>query len=396
MVTPAPNVSSVTRGEKQVTITHTVFGALYCHDQEAETMAFLKGSPGHSGRRVPRIVKILGIVALALVALVLVLAAVNLILTDREQSTFDPYGRRVPVEGGSVNVWRNGHSGPTMVLLSGLGTAAPALDFAPLIRQLGAYDVIVVEGFGYGYADMSGPPRTVQNITAELHDVLSKVGAPRPYILVGHSIAGFYTLAYAHRYPDEVSAVVGIDATVPAAEAGSAGTSGLPFHALGTVLRTIGVVRAAITLAPGLAEPNGSAYTADQRARIRAMTIWNFGNAAVADETDRMGSNAEALQGVTYPDRLPVLALLSTDSVAMTPDWLATHEDQLSNVRHHEVVVLNGGHYLHWTQSKAMADKITTFLRANLARAQERMDGFNVTVPDAAWERFGQAKDAAW
>ena len=96
------------------------------------------------------------------------------------------------------------------------------------------------------------------------------------------------------------------------------------------------------------------------------MTIWNFGNAAVADETNRTGSNARALQGVTYPDRLPVLDLLSSDSVANLPNWVQQHEDQLRNVQHHEVVVLDGGHYLHWTQSKAMAEKITAFLGENL------------------------------
>ena len=202
------------------------------------------GRSSRSGRRVPLVAKIIGIVALAIVAFVLVAASVNLILTRQEKSRFAPYGERVSVDGGTVNVWRNGHPGPTMVLLSGLGTAAPALDFAPLIRQLGAYNVIVVEGFGYGYSDLSARPRTVQNITAELHDVLSKLGAPRPYILVGHSIAGFYTLSYAHRYPEEVSAVVGIDPTVPACEGGSGGM-GLPFHAVGAVLRTTGVVRAA-------------------------------------------------------------------------------------------------------------------------------------------------------
>ena len=98
------------------------------------------------------------------------------------------------------------------------------------------------------------------------------------------------------------------------------------------------------------------------------MTIWNFGNAAVADETNRTGSNARALQGVTYPDRLPVLDLLSTDSVATMPNWVQQHEDQLRNVQHHEVVVLDGGHYLHWTQSKAMAEKITAFLGENRQR----------------------------
>ena len=75
-----------------------------------------------------------------------------------------------------------------------------------------------------------------------------------------------------------------------------------------------------------------------------------------------------ALHGVSYPDGLPVLDFLSTDSVATIPDWVAPHEDQLSNVRHHEVVVLDGDHYLHWTQSKAMADQITAFLGASLAR----------------------------
>jgi len=315
-----------------------------------------------------RIATVLGVVALALVALALVSASINLILTAREKSRFAPYGQRVPVAGGTMNVWRSGHAGPTMVLLGGLGTAAPALDFAPLIRHLGAYDVIVVEGFGYGYSDLSARPRTVQNITAELHDVLSRLDAPKPYILVGHSIAGFTTLAYAHRYPDEVSAVVGIDQTVPEPGAESAGMGGMSLGAVGAVLRTSGLVRAAVTLAPGLAEPAGGAFTAEERARIRAMTIWNFGNAAVADETARMAGNAAALRAVGYPDGLPVLEFLSSDSVATLRDWVGQHEDRLRNVRRHEVVVLDGGHYLHWTQSEAMADKITAFLDAGPSR----------------------------
>ena len=44
------------------------------------------------------------------------------------------------------------------------------------------------------------------------------------------------------------------------------------------------------------------------------------------------------------------------------PDWYAAHERQLANVKRHELVVLAGEHYLHWTQSKAMATKIHEFL----------------------------------
>ncbi len=331
-------------------------------------MAVRKGSSGRSsrsGRRLPRVAKILGIVALALVALVLVSASINLILTKQEKSRFAPYGQRVSVDGGSLNVWRNGHAGPTMVLLSGLGTAAPALDFAPLIRQLGAYNVIVVEGFGYGYSDMSARPRTVQNITAELHDVLAKLGAPKPYILVGHSIAGFYTLSYAHRYPDEVSAVVGIDPTVPAAKAGSAGTSGLPFHALGTVLRTERTrPRRLHARLPASPSPTG---TPTRPTSGRRSAPWRSGTSATRRSPTRRTGWA-ATPRLCGESPIPTVCPSSTssprDSVATDPNWVAPHEDQLRNVRHHEVVVLDGGHYLHWTQSKAMADKITAFLDA--------------------------------
>ena len=67
------------------------------------------GRSSRSGRRRRRVVKVLGIVALAFVALVLVAASVNLILTRQEKSRFVPYGQRVSVDGGSMNVWRNGH-----------------------------------------------------------------------------------------------------------------------------------------------------------------------------------------------------------------------------------------------------------------------------------------------
>lgn len=303
----------------------------------------------------------IGVVALAAVGLALASTGANLALEAAERSSIAPYGEKVQVRGGSLNVFRTGTAGPTIVLLSGYGTAAPALDFAPLIRALGHYRVIVVEGFGYGYSDMSAGPRTVENISAELHEALSKL-VDEPYILAGHSIAGFYTLYYANRYPHEVSAVIGIDPTVPAAMAEAPGArepGGLDPERM---LSTTGLVRWATSIAPGLAEPEGDAFTASERERIRLMTSWNFANPASIDEGTEMAGNAWKLQGVTYPDGLPVLDFLSQDSIDSMPGWLPAHERQLRNVTRHEIVVLEGGHYLHWTQSAAMAKKITEFL----------------------------------
>ncbi len=91
--------------------------------------------------------------ALAAVGLVLESTITNLALERPAQSSVVPYGEKIPVNGGALNVYRIGHAGQTIVLLSGYGTAAPALDYAPLIRELGNYHVVVVEGFGYGYSD---------------------------------------------------------------------------------------------------------------------------------------------------------------------------------------------------------------------------------------------------
>ncbi|MBJ2121667.1 alpha/beta hydrolase [Arthrobacter sp. MSA 4-2] len=327
-----------------------------------------KDKPKLKQRGPRRAIRVTGVVMLATLGIAVASTAANSFLELHEKSSITPYGDLVDVGGGSMNVYRAGTEGAQpLVLLSGLGTTAPALDFAPLIRELSSYDVIVVEGFGYGYSDMSAPERTVRNISAELHQALSSLDIGRPYVLAGHSIAGFYTLDYANRYPGEVSAVVGIDPSVPAvpinADTDSA-DSGAGIN-ITKILSTIGLVRAALWVAPSLADPPGEDFTPAELERMRQMTTWNFGNAAVADETARIGSNAVALNGVTYPENLPVLGILASDSIAADPKWRETHENQLRNVRRHEIVELEGPHSLHWTQSKAMAQEITEFLQAS-------------------------------
>ena len=299
--------------------------------------------------------------ALIAVGLGLVSTVANLLLERQERASITPYGERIEIAGGTVNVYRNGQPGQPIVLLSGLGTPAPALDFAPLIRELGDYNVTVVEGFGYGYSDMSASERSNKNISTELHEVLEKLNITQPYILAGHSIAGFYMLDYTNRYPAEVAAVIGIDATVPKATSGpvevqSGGVNVLKLFAV------TGVVRAALTLVPALGEPGGDAYTPEERERIRLMTIWNFGNEAVADETARIGNNASELRGISYPDGLPVLAFLADAGSAEATAKTESVENLLKNVKRHEIVPLAGGHYLHWTQAKPMAEAIRNFL----------------------------------
>ena len=95
---------------------------------------------------------------------------------------------------------------------------------------------------------------------------------------------------------------------------------------------------------------------------MRTLIVWNFGNSAVADESARIANNAAALRGVTYPDDLPVLAFVADEKNDRTADKISAAQTLLENVKRHQVVALEGGHYLHWTQSKRMAEEIRSFL----------------------------------
>ncbi|MET4637199.1 alpha/beta hydrolase [Mycetocola sp. 2940] len=303
-----------------------------------------------------RVVGAIGIAVLVVLALLLVSTITNAALDQVERSNVVAYGERVDVAGGALNVYRHGDSGPTIVMLGGYSTASPALDYAPLIRELDGYRTVVVEGFGYGYSDHTAPPRTVENITAELHQALEQVGVDEPYILLGHSIAGIYNLYYANRYRDEVSAVIGIDSSVPGQINGLAG-QGSPLNRL---LAATGLLRVASAVAPSLIDPDGDAYTAREREQMRSMKNWNFGNAAVLDEANHGAQNFEAVRDMTYPADLPVLFFIKKEG--NQPRWRELHEAQLANLERGELIELDGGHYLHWTQSEVLAEHIDEFL----------------------------------
>jgi pimeloyl-ACP methyl ester carboxylesterase len=53
--------------------------------------------------------------------------------------------------------------------------------------------------------------RTTEDQVKELHNLLTKAGIPGPYVLVGHSIAGYNLVLYTYHYPEEVAGLVCVD-----------------------------------------------------------------------------------------------------------------------------------------------------------------------------------------
>ncbi|UZJ64698.1 alpha/beta hydrolase [Sphingobacterium sp. KU25419] len=157
---------------------------------------------------------IIGIVVIIAILLIstFVIHRINL---SREADKIEDYGQKIKIFDGTMNVTIDGHGADTIVLLSGFGTASPRLDFEPLIRELDQkYTVITIEPFGYGLSSETNRERSLNNMAEEIHEVVKHLNLNR-FILMGHSIAGLYSLAYINKYPGEATAFVGIDSSVP-------------------------------------------------------------------------------------------------------------------------------------------------------------------------------------
>lgn len=303
--------------------------------------------------------RIAGVVGLTVAALVVLSTISNLVLGALERASAESYGERVAIDAGQVNVSVTGNGEQNLVLLSGYGTASPVLDFGPLIAELDdTYTVIVIERFGYGYADLDVTGRTVKNVSTELHETLAKLDV-KDYVLVAHSLAAIYSLDYVNRFPGEASALITIDGTVPEDFAVAAKVG-----AMDRLLSVIGWVRWMTALDPALTAPAAPSgvYSDRARERIRLMTIQNYANPATIDENNRSAENLGAVAGLSYPSGLPVLAFVSKQLIDANSRWLPAHQQQLEPLDRSELVVLDGGHYLHWTRSKEMAEEIEQFL----------------------------------
>ena len=293
-------------------------------------------------------------------------AIVNAVQTPKEVAQLEPYGELVEVDGKRMNVAVFGEGEETIVLTPGAGTASPVADFAPVIAGLqDEYRIIAVEPFGYGFSDQTDTPRTTENIVREIHEAVSSVGAEE-YILMGHSITGIYGLSYANTYPDEVTAFVGIDTSLPE-QPGMDETPGIIKAA--PVLRGLGLLRVANAIIGNPLEGN-PAYSDVDRERLDVLSMRNTMAPNYVDEVNHLGENFAAAAGQTFPKDLPLLLMYQASNEAF-PSWNAMHEAQAATVDYAVTLEIDADHYLHHTKSDEVVAATKEFL-AGLPAQPER------------------------
>lgn len=125
-----------------------------------------------------------------------------------------PDAQRATVQGGMVEYRVAGQGRAVVVFQAGLGDGAAAMgDLAARVSRDAR--TVVWSRPGYGGSAPIHAPRDACQIADEQRAMLKAAGVAPPYVLVGHSLGGLYQYVYARRYPEEVAALVLLDATHP-------------------------------------------------------------------------------------------------------------------------------------------------------------------------------------
>ncbi len=164
----------------------------------------------------------------------------------------------------------------------------------------------------------------------------------------------FYTVNYVNRYPDEkVAAFLGVDTSVPTQAMESINMTAF------NLLKKSGIMRLVIDANPvkglGVDKDNPNV---DQ---MRMITLKNMNNPTQDAELDLLVDNFNATKEMVLPENLPTLLFVALND--SRDDWVSEHEKQLAQVKTGKMVQLEGTHYLHHTQSEAIANETVSFMK---------------------------------
>ena len=260
-------------------------------------------------------------------------------------------GQLIDVGGHRLHLNCTGSGSPTVVLQPGGGDMASSMGWiAPAVAQ--HTRVCVYDRAGRAWSEPADNPQDGYQVATDLHTLLRSAHVPGPYVLAGHSFGGQYVLAYTARYPDDVAAMVLIDATntpsspKPGATAdGGTGSHGVirRISTLVSISARLGLARLYARTAYGDLPPQSRDEVRAQIAKAsnlgssieefamggtfaeQAATLQSFGGKPLVVLTAGIGSDASHQAAQDH------LATLSTNSAHHVIE--AVHEELMTNQR---------------------------------------------------------------
>lgn len=297
-----------------------------------------------------------------IIAILLIISGINhRIQSARERELLQPLGEMVEVDGNQMCVYTQGDGEKTLVFMSGGGTCSPILDFRSLYSLLSDdYKIAVVEKFGYGFSDIADVDRDIDTVLENTRTALKQANVTGPFVLCPHSMSGIEALYWAQQYPDEVSAIIGLDMSVP--EAYKDYHINMPLVCLGQYAAGLGITR----LIPGIAESDAIKYgtlTDEEKEIYRAVFFARTATATMVREVRCIKDSARKVEDGETP-QIPMLFFVSNGTGTGWDEekWMSYQQNYINKVTGGKMIKLECPHYVHDYEYEAISADIKVFL----------------------------------
>lgn len=279
----------------------------------------------------------------------------------KEEEQFIPIGQQVIVNGYRVNVYFEGNGDTTLVFMSGGGTCSPVLDFKSLYSLLSnEYRIVVLEKAGYGFSDVVDVDRNIDSVLLDTRQALSLAGIKGPFVLCPHSMSGIEAIYWAQSYPDEVSAIIGLDMAVP--EVYENYKINLPLIKLGKFAADVGITR----WIPGLSNSDAIKYgklTEGEKELYKVVFYRRTATKTMINEVQQIKKSAK-LVAEKGEINVPILAFSSNGEGTgwNEEEWRRFQSSFIKNSSNRKLIELDSSHYIHDIEYNKIAKDIKIYL----------------------------------
>ncbi len=270
------------------------------------------------------------------------------------KNTIKCNGELVSINGHKIHVYIDGNAdSPAIVLMSGHCTVAPVYDFKVLYEKLlRDFKVIVIEKFGYGYSDICESPCDIDTLVGVQRQALKTLGETGPYVLAPHSMSGLEAIRWKQKFPDEVSAIIGIDMATPLSFSVWKEQDIKKTVRLMKVLRGLGLARA-------LSSISTLSLTEEEIEQYKLLKKRNTFNTCCINEAREVLNNARVIDE-DEDIQCPML-LFSSDGKDQEIDWVKNQE-KFALIMGAKLISYDCSHYIHHFKSEEMSKEIIDFL----------------------------------
>lgn len=308
---------------------------------------------------------IVAIIVALFVLLILASTAYHQYQLKVEARKYKPQGMMVQVQDKDMHVYSKGSGSKTLVFLSGHGTSNPVLDFKPLwMRLQDEYRIVVVEKAGYGWSETSKSPRDVDTLLTETRKALTLAGEKGPFVLVPHSMSGLEAIYWGQNYPQEITAILGLDPSIPeVVEMALKEGNRMQMYFMYFISR-IGLARfmpedEVIAAFPLMKSDD---LTGAEKEEYMAVFYKSAFSKNMLREVDFIEENGKKVQALGVPEQIPMYFFISNGLKSSGTAWRKALSEYVSQRNKNRYMFLDCSHYLHYEKAPVIAEEMKTFL----------------------------------